>query len=215
MQCGIDRRPARHRNGCRRKSVTRVGIVRRVRGQVLARQVAIEIRANAIDDRWIRLQAHPLLQPPCKHAGNFRPFVGSCGFLLDNGCQYQGFISTGYRSLDAPRLPFLGKHRLHQLVGLAEQCPVGGLFGEPVGLRQEQALGMQGLGPERLKQCRPVFVAHRGRDGLVGVQCIQHFASVPSFDERKRVQTYVAAGELVEQAERRCPRFDQVVASLN
>ena len=89
---GLQRRGPRHRDRGRRQSVARVGVPRRVGGQILLADVAIERLAHAIDHGGIGLQAHAGLQAIQENRGHQRPLGRDGGFLLDDGGEDERLI---------------------------------------------------------------------------------------------------------------------------
>jgi hypothetical protein len=73
-----------------------VGIVRARRAQVLARQVAVETLAKAVDHGRIRLQQHAFLQTANEHARYLLPLLGHTGFLLYQRGHDQCLVGVRY-----------------------------------------------------------------------------------------------------------------------
>ena len=96
----------------KRQSVACIGVVRRIRAQVLARQIAVESCPDAVNDSRIRLQTHALVQPSREHARNSRTFSRQRRLLLDDRGKDERLIGRIDRRL-ATALPFLVEHLLH------------------------------------------------------------------------------------------------------
>ena len=80
-------------NGPGRQSANDIGVVGRGRGQILARQVAVEI-GDAIDNGRIGLQPHAAFQPVVEHCRDQRPLEGRAGFFFDDRGQRHNGMHT-------------------------------------------------------------------------------------------------------------------------
>ena len=74
----------RQRDRRRRQAGPRVGVVRPVASQVARAQVAVELRAEAVDHGRVGLQPHAAAQPLDEYAGDARPLAGEARLLLDD-----------------------------------------------------------------------------------------------------------------------------------
>ena len=83
-----------------------VGVVRRRLGDLAAHDRPAE-RAlaadQAVDDRRIGLQLHPLLEPVDEHRGDARAFVRLAGFLLDDRGERHQFFRRSQRQIAGAR----------------------------------------------------------------------------------------------------------------
>ncbi len=215
IQRGPDGSLPRHRDRRWRQARTDVGIVRGVREQVALSQVAVESLANAVDNRWISLQQHPLAQAIDEDCGNEISIRFAPGFFLDNGCHDQRIIRRLVGKTGGAASPFGIQFALHGPLGPRQQFEIAGLFVEQISIREQLPfqsgnVQTQFLDDLCLAQAKQLVLQIR-----VLIQAGPPLPESPAFNQRQFSLGDLALEQLVQQLTRRNAFLDRVAAGLD
>ena len=215
MDGGQQRRLARHGNRRWRQAGAQVGVERRVGLQVALAQIAVEGRAQAVDDGRIGLQRHADAQPVHEHARDPAAVGRRAGFLLDDGRQHQRFIDVAQRAVGRALLPGCGQALAHCAVRAAQHREVGAALAVGIGVGVEAPFGGLAGGAEQGHHFG-VARAGGGRLQRLGLRQLgAELAEGPAFDEAHHGQGFIAPHHLVQQAGRRDAAPDFVAAGAD
>ena len=204
---------AGQRDGRRRQPRARIAVVGRVRREIAAAQIAVEVGTETVDHRRIGLQPHAALEPAVEHTGYSAPLLGQSGFFLDDGREYERLV----RALQDTRRSTAGPGGVEPLfqprVRPVEDLERRGASREVVGVRKELSFrvgfGFAELGHDRIR------IEIRRVDRVVIPQCLDQLLEPPAVHDDDLVEINLAADELLEQRQWCAPMGNQVLARLD
>ena len=169
---------------------------------MLARQVAVETVAQAIDHGRIGLQHHRHLQPPHEHAGDARALRGLASFLLDDGRERQHLVRRAERQLRITFGPACSQSLLHGAIGAFQHIDVFLAAHERIGLGQETSFRMHAFRTDARHHVGVGQTAQRRFEFRFLRQGETQLLETPALDDGELVMDHVAVGHASQQATR-------------